>query len=59
LPCQDRLAQMGKAGRRRVEDLFSLQNSVRFTGDLFHRLANRKLLPLGVWQAMWSTARAE
>jgi glycosyltransferase involved in cell wall biosynthesis len=37
------LAHMGQAGRQRVETLFSLENSVKLTGDLFRRLAKSRV----------------
>jgi glycosyltransferase involved in cell wall biosynthesis len=37
------LAHMGQASRQRVETLFSLENSVKLTGDLFRRLAKSRV----------------
>lgn len=41
LNCPDQLQAMGRAGRKRAEELFDLSDSVRQTSSMFQRLRSR------------------
>jgi hypothetical protein len=52
----EQLKQMGRAGRRRVEESFDLNTSVRLTASLFERLVKEGRQAADAWRPSWPHA---
>lgn len=53
----ERMANMGRAGRARVERQFDLRSTVRETAALFQRLVKPAVMKNGVWQPLPTVVR--